>query len=92
MSQLESHRTSREFSPVRPHVLGVIWRMAHIGEWHDFNPADRSTYPKVNSPIQVRDAIGERSEGDFLKLISDARHMLKPKITGWRYIKDKAIS
>jgi hypothetical protein len=66
--------------------------MASIGEWHDFNPVDRSTYPKVNSPIQVRDAIGVRSEGDFFKLISDARQMLKPKITGWRYVKDKAIS
>jgi hypothetical protein len=66
--------------------------MAHSGEWHDFNPADRSTYPKVNFPIQVRDALGERFEGDFFKLISDARQMLKPKITGWRYIKGKASS
>jgi hypothetical protein len=73
-------------------VNGVIWRMAHIGEWHDFNPADRSTYPKVNSPIQVRDATGGRSEGDFLKLVSNARQLLKPKIVGWRYIKDKAIN
>ena len=66
--------------------------MVRIGEWHDFNPADRSTYPKVNSPIQVRDAIGGRSEGDFLKLLSDTRLMLKPGITGWRYIKEKVIS
>jgi hypothetical protein len=65
--------------------------MAHIGQWHHFDPGDRSTYPKVNSPIQVRDAIGARFEGDFLKLVSDARQLLKPKITGWRYIKDKAI-
>ncbi len=66
--------------------------MEHIGEWHHFNQADRATYPKVNSPIEVRDAKGVRSEGDFLKLVSDARQLLKPKITGWRYIKDKAIN
>jgi hypothetical protein len=62
--------------------------MANIGEWHHFDPADRSTYPKVNSPIQVRDAIGARFEGDFLKLVSNARQLLKPKIIGWRYIKE----
>jgi hypothetical protein len=66
--------------------------MADSGEWHHFDPGDRSTYPKVNSPIQVKDAIGARFQGDFLKLVSDARLLLKPKITGWRYIKDKAIS
>jgi hypothetical protein len=66
--------------------------MTHISEWHNFNPADRSTYPKVNSPIQVKDAAGGRLEGDFLKLVSDARQRLKPKIVGWRYIKDKAIN
>jgi len=63
--------------------------MAQIGAWHRFDSADRSTYPKVNSPIQVRDAIGGTSEGDFLKLVSDSRLLLKPKIIGWRYIKDK---
>jgi hypothetical protein len=66
--------------------------MAHIGEWHHFDPTDGSTYPKVNSPIQVRDAIGGRSEGDFLKLVSDARKLLKPRIIGWRYIKARAIN
>jgi hypothetical protein len=66
--------------------------MAHIGQWHHFDPGDRSTYPKVNSPVQVRDAVGARFEGDFLKLVSEARQLLKPKITGWRYIKDKAIN
>jgi hypothetical protein len=65
--------------------------MEHIGEWHHFNPADRSTYPKVNSPIKVRDANGAMAEGDFLKLVSEARQRLKPAITNWRYIRDESI-
>ena len=48
------------FPPRAQPLIGVIWRMTHIGEWHDFDPADRSAYPKVNSPIQVRDAAGGR--------------------------------
>jgi hypothetical protein len=70
---------------------GVIWRMDHLSEWHDFNPADRSTYPKVTSLTQVRDASGATAEGNFLKLVSSARRGLKPMITGWRYIRDKRI-
>jgi hypothetical protein len=66
--------------------------MNHIGEWHYFNPEDRSTYPKVNYPIETRDAIGAKAEGDFLKLVSETRQRLKPMITSWRYIRDKDIN
>jgi hypothetical protein len=71
---------------------GVIWRMAEFSKWHSFDLADRSTYPKVNAPIEVRDAMGAMYEGDFLKLVSEARQLLKPKITGWRYVRDKSIN
>jgi hypothetical protein len=66
--------------------------MENIGEWHDFNPADRSTYPKVYSPIETRDASGATAEGDFLKLVSESRQRLKPVITNWRYIRDRRIN
>jgi hypothetical protein len=66
--------------------------MDPIGEWHYFNPADRSTYPKVYSPVEVRDASGSTAEGDFLKLVSETRQRLKPTITNWRYVKDKGIN
>jgi hypothetical protein len=84
--------TRASLGSLQPPRRSVVWRMVHIGAWHYFNPADRSTYPKVNSPIEVRDAIGARSEGDFLKLVSDVRRLLKPQITGWRYVRDKAIN
>ena|ERR1700733_8550020 len=65
--------------------------MDHIGEWHYFNPADRRTYPKVYSPIEVRHANGSTAEGDFLKLVSETRQRLTPTITNWRYVRDKGI-
>ena len=66
--------------------------MDRNGEWHFFNPADQSTYPRVFSPIEVRDVNGATAEGDFLKLVSEARQRLKPPITNWRYIRDKSIN
>jgi hypothetical protein len=66
--------------------------MDPIGEWHYFNPADRSTYPKVYFPVEVRDASGSTAEGDFLKLVSETRQRLKPTITNWRYVRDKGIN
>ena len=66
--------------------------MVHIGAWHYFNPADRSTYPKVYSPVEVRDANGSTAEGDFLKLVSETRQRLRPMITNWRYVRDKGIN
>jgi hypothetical protein len=28
--------------------------MAHLSDWHVFDPNDRKTYPKVDAPVQVR--------------------------------------
>jgi hypothetical protein len=41
--------------------------MGHIGEWRYFNPADRSTYPKVYSPIEVRDANGSTEVTEYFQ-------------------------
>jgi hypothetical protein len=41
--------------------------MGHIGEWRYFNPADRSTYPKVYSPIEVRDANGSTEVTEYIQ-------------------------
>ena len=41
--------------------------MAHLSDWHVFNPSDRKTYPKVNAPVQVRFDSGQTEEGDSLK-------------------------
>jgi hypothetical protein len=66
--------------------------MENIGEWHDFNPADRSTYPNVYFPVETRDANGDTAEGDFLKLVSESRQRPKAVITNWRYIRDRGIN
>jgi hypothetical protein len=62
--------------------------MEHLSDWHDFDPENRSTYPTVNAPVQVRYEHGNMTEGKSFK------SFLQPPvlpITGWRYIKDKAI-
>lgn len=61
--------------------------MEHLSEWHALNPTDQRTYPKVDSPLQVRYGSGKTEEGfssDFFPgtgLLSDSL------IVGWRYIK-----
>jgi hypothetical protein len=41
--------------------------MEHLSDWHSFDPNYRSTYPKVNAPIQVKYANGSLAEGDCRK-------------------------
>jgi hypothetical protein len=64
--------------------------MEHISHRHDFNPADLSTHPQVNSPVQVKYADGSQVEGDwFHGLFSEAIVLPESPITCWRYIKAK---
>ncbi len=65
--------------------------MEHLSAWHDFSPDSRSTYPKVVSPVEVEYADERRSEGDFLKLVSDSRALHGSQVTRWRYIRHKAV-
>jgi hypothetical protein len=61
--------------------------MKHLSEWHDFNPADLTTYPRVVAPIQVKLADGRQMEAASFKHISST-----PQIVGWRYIRQKGIN
>jgi hypothetical protein len=65
--------------------------MDHIGDWHDFKPADRSTYPRVDAPVQVRFDNGRIDEGEHSRFFPELGHSRNSSITGWRYIKDKHI-
>lgn len=69
-------------------MVGVIWRMQHLSDWHVFNVNIRETYPVVAATVQVQYANGGKSEGDFLKLLSHVRLLHEPPITGWRYIEE----
>jgi hypothetical protein len=63
--------------------------MEHLSDWHSFDPNNRSTYPKVKSPIQVKYANGSLIQGDYRKFFP--REVLLPDsmIVGWRDIKDR---
>jgi hypothetical protein len=37
--------------------------MAHLSDWHAFDPNDESTHPNVVAPIQVRFEDGTLEEG-----------------------------
>ena len=65
--------------------------MEHLSEWHVFDPTDRSTYPKVQAPVQVRYNDGRTAEGicgDFFPLVTV---LIGPPITEWRYIKGLSL-
>jgi hypothetical protein len=47
----------------------------HLSEWHSFDALDASTYPKVNSPMQVKYADGSLASGhtfDFFPMLKTA--------------------
>jgi hypothetical protein len=61
--------------------------MAHLSNWHSFDAADRRTYPRTNSPMQVKYAGGGLALGYTLDFFPVLNTMLESQITGWRYIK-----
>jgi hypothetical protein len=59
--------------------------MEHLSDWHSFDPNNRSTYPKVNSPIQVKYANGSPAEGacrKFFPLLQLAQRECESLIIG----------
>jgi hypothetical protein len=66
--------------------------MDHIGKWHNFNPADRRTYPKVDAPVQVKYADGIFTEGTAFAPFLQESVFYEVFITNWRYVRDKASS
>jgi hypothetical protein len=65
--------------------------MEHLSAWHEFDPKDRSTYPKVDSPVQVRFADGALADGTCHAFFSRNKMLAESRITRWRYVKDKAV-
>ena len=61
--------------------------MVQVSHWHTFNPSDRKTYPKVESPVQVRFDDGRCEEGDSRTFFPVAMLLPCSSIHAWRYIK-----
>jgi hypothetical protein len=61
--------------------------MAHLSDWHTFNPSDRKTYPKVNAPVQVRFDDGKFEEGETRMFFPQVNLLPCSSIQAWRYIK-----
>jgi hypothetical protein len=55
------------------------------------DPNDWHSYPKVNSPIQVKYAGGRLAEGTPGGLLSLERTISESPVVGWRYIEASAV-
>jgi hypothetical protein len=66
--------------------------MTHLSDWHTFEPSDRETYPKVDSPVQVRFDDGRMEEGDCRTFFPLVKLLPCSSITAWRYIKGPSQS
>jgi hypothetical protein len=62
--------------------------MEHLSDWHAFDPDNRTTYPKVDAPVQVRYANGLHIEA-MMALAFFSKVDAFSTITGWRYIKNE---
>lgn len=60
--------------------------------WHTFDVYDRSTYPTVNAPVEVKHADGKLEKGNCREFFPQFELLSDATITSWRYIKDGAIS
>jgi len=63
--------------------------LEHLSEWHGVDVNDRSTYPKVNAPVQVKYADGSLDFGYALDFFPSFKAAPESPITGWRYIKER---
>jgi hypothetical protein len=61
--------------------------MAHLSDWHLFDPADRNTYPKLAAPVEVRFDDGMLEEGDSRTFFPRIELLPSSSIIGWRYIR-----
>ena len=62
--------------------------MAHLSDWHVFDPTDRRTYPATDSPVQVRFNNGQTEEGQSRMFFPQVKLLPCSSINAWRYIKD----
>jgi hypothetical protein len=63
--------------------------MAHLSDWHKFDPSDRETYPKVDAPVQVRFDDGQMEEGDSRMFFPIDKLLPSSSINAWRYVKGR---
>jgi hypothetical protein len=68
-------------------VQGKLKTMAHLSDWHAFDPNDRNSYPKVVAPVQVRFEDGTLEEGVSLTFFLHRKQLPTSSIRAWRYIK-----
>jgi hypothetical protein len=66
--------------------------MAHLSDWHRFDPSDRKTYPSVSGTVQVRFEDGKLEEGLSRTFFPLGRLLPTSSIRAWRYIKRPAQS
>jgi hypothetical protein len=62
--------------------------MIHMSLWQVFKSDDLSTYPKVNSPMQVKYANGSLALGYTFDFFSSTGAAPESPVIGWRYVKD----
>ena len=65
--------------------------MKPCSDWRAFDPADRSTYPKVDASLQVKFENGRIEEGPASEFFPGTGLLPVSSIVAWRYIKGKAI-
>jgi hypothetical protein len=62
--------------------------MIHMSLWHVFKSDDLSTYPKVNSSMQVKYVDGSLALGYTFDFFSSLETVRESPVIGWRYVKD----
>ena len=64
--------------------------MAHLSDWHVFNPTDRNTYPKGNSPVQFKFDDGKFADGESRTFFPQVNPLPGSSINAWRYVRGVA--
>jgi hypothetical protein len=60
--------------------------MAHLSDWHKFDPSNRKTYPTVDAPVQVKFDDGKFEEGGSRMFFPFAQLLPCSSINAWRYV------
>jgi hypothetical protein len=64
--------------------------MAHLSDWHMFDPTDRRTYPTVDASVQVKFDDGKYEEGGSRMFFPQVKLLPCSSINAWRYLKGVA--
>jgi hypothetical protein len=62
--------------------------MEHLSDWHELDPPDRITYPRVAQKVQIRFRNGDTKEGPRSEFFRATGVLEDTEIIAWRYIKD----